>query len=335
MEKLISIITVTYNTSSFLKDYFKSIENTQLFKDGKVEVLIYDGGSVDGTVQQIKDHIKTNDNIKIFEGGNVGFSQGNNYLAKKSSSEYLFILNPDTRLDINCLDNLYGNADLNSIFIPLQQDFKGDFLSCGNGMDIFGFSYWFGSLEKTKKFFYADGAAIFLSRALFLQMGMFNEDFFMFQEDVDLSWRARLMGVLLKQVPGSIVFHYGGGSIEGGSAKEMKLKSNIFRRYNGEKNLLSNLLVNYSFINLIWILIFNFIINLSEIFLFLVLLKPKVSLCYVRSYWWNIKNIKKIIKRREKMQKMRAVSDYEIMKYMYFGSAKFKLLQKVGIPEFN
>ena len=71
-----------------------------------------------------------------------------------------------------------------------------------------------------------------------------------------------------------------------------------------------------------------------EIFLFLILLKPSVSFCYLKAYWWNLINIERVIKKRRWIQSRRVLSDRDVMRNMYWGSAKLKLLFQIGIPKF-
>jgi GT2 family glycosyltransferase len=330
LNPLISIITVTHNSQNFLPAYFDSIIQTDLFKNGEVEILMYDSQSKDGSVQVVGSYKKKHPQIKLVEGENIGFAKANNILAQKARGVYLFILNPDTKIENNALKILVENKNKgDSILIPKQFSFENKYLSNGLGIDVFGFPY------DTGKVFYADGAAIFIKKDLFFKLGMFDCDYFMFYEDVDLSWKSHLMGVLLLQTPEAIIYHYSGGSIDGGAIKEKTYKTNTHRRYLNEKNLLQNILKNYSLSNLIWILPINCFIVLAEIFLFLVLAKPKVSFCYIKAYWWNLKNIKNTLKKRKWIQAQRIIPDNIIMKKMYWGSAKLKFLFKLGIPRFE
>lgn len=327
----ISILTVSYNSARFLTDYFESIIKSNFFKNGKVEIILYDGGSNDDSVKIINEYKKIYNNISIFCGDNIGFAGANNLLADRARGEFLFILNPDVKLEINCLNALTNNAHKNNgIIVPMQRLFDGSFLSHGTGMDIFGYP-----CRANKKFFYADGAAIFIKKDIFDKLGKFDTDYFMFQEDVDLSWRAHLMAIPLYRDDEVIVYHYSGGSIEGGAIKDGKLKTNYFRRYLGERNILTNLLKNYSLPNLIWVLPTSLIINFFEIFLYLLLFKPKVSFCYIKAYWWNIKNLHKILQKRKLIQTQRIKSDADLLKKMYWSSSKFKILLEIGIPKFS
>lgn len=323
-EKSISILTITLNNEIFMKDYFTSI-----FQGSRtpIEVLVYDAGSTDKTIETIKSYQKKYPGIRLIEAGNIGFAAGNNLLAEKAVGEFLFILNPDTRIDVDCLRYLVENpANHNSIVIPKQFLFSKKFLHHGVGMDIFGYPV-------NAKLFYADGAAIFLKAEVFKSLGMFDDDYFMFQEDIDLSWRAHLYGVKLVLEPKAFLFHYSGGSIKGGAKTEnKKYVTNIFRRYYGERNIIINILKNYSLLMILIIMPIYLLINFFEILLFAATLNFKACGVYFRAYYWIITNCKKIYKKRQIVQKNRIVSDWQILKDIYIGSSKLKFLFQVGIP---
>ncbi len=325
-DQSISIITVTYNAKNFIKDYVKSIFSGVA---KPTEVLIYDSGSTDGTVERIKKYQKLHPEIHLFEGDGIGFAAGNNFLAKKATGHFLFILNPDTKIDRNCLSNLVANPFREEkILMPKRYLFDGTFLHHGMGLDVFGY-------PADGEIFFVDGAAIFLKTKTFINLGMFDPDYFMFQEDVDLSWRAHLRGVELVTAEDASLFHYSGGSTpSGGIKKEIKnYTTNTFKRYLGERNTLQNIIKNYSFPTLLIIIPSVILFSLLEIILFTVTLNFKFVGCYLKAYGWVIINIRKILKKRRIVQAKRKVNDFMILKKMYIGSSKVQYFKKYGIPK--
>jgi len=325
-DQSVSIITVTYNAKNFIKDYVESIFSGITRPK---EVLLYDGGSTDGTVELIKKFQKLHQEIILYEGEDIGFAAGNNLLAKKATCHFLFILSPDTKIDQYCISNLLANSRReNSILMPKRNLFDGTFLHHGMGLDIFGF-------PADGEIFFVDGAAIFLRRKIFLNLGMFDDDYFMFQEDVDLSWRAQLNGVSLVTAENASLFHYSGGSTPSGGIKKdiSEYTTNTFKRYLGERNTLLNVLKNYSLVTLLVVLPLIFFFNLLEIILFTITLKFKFVGCYFKAYFWIISHFGSILKKRRIVQANRKVSDFVIIRKMSLINSKLKYFFRYGIPK--
>lgn len=343
----VSIITVTFNSSTFLENYFTSINN-QNFKD--LELIIIDSGSTDDTITKIQEKFiplinsSSNISLKIIKNGkNLGFTGGNNLGGFNANGEYLFFLNPDTKLEKDCIENLWLSSKENSekdfILIPRQKNYETlQFTNDGVCVDIFGYPYKIYNSEKpkeTKPPFFCDGAAMFLPKKTFGKLGAFDEELFMFNDDVDFSWRAHLFNVPLINVPRAVVFHFSGGSMRGGARKEKVYKTSYFRRYLGERNAIRNILKNYSYSMLILILPIYVLINLFEVLVFLLGCKPKAALQYLYAWGWNIQNIKSTLKRKRYIQKNRVINDRAILKKMYFGSGKLNAFLSIKIPDFE
>ncbi len=322
----VSIITVTYNTKDFLKEYVESIFAGTIVPD---EVLIYDGGSSDGTVEMARNYQQKHPEIKIVEGENVGFAAGNNIIAEQAKSKFLFFLNPDTKIDKNCLQELLNHPERErALLMPKRYLFDGTFLHHGMGLDVFGY-------PADGKIFFADGAAIFMRKELFIDLGMFDQDYFMYQEDIDLSWRARLLGIDLVTVPKSYLYHYSGGATQSGGIKKevSKYTTNTFKRYLGERNVLQNLIKNYSFLMLALILPLVIVSNLLEILLFVLTFNFKFVSSYPKAYYWIITHLPTILQKRKAIQSKRKVSDRDIVANMSISSSKIKYFFKFGIPK--
>jgi len=334
MSNGISIVIVAYNSAAYIVPCLESIYEQEV--NFRFEVIVLDNASADETVSIIK---KLFPQVKLIENKkNQGFAGGNNSAVSQSSLDYLFLLNPDTKLSKYVLRDLYNKigkcASQKTIILPMQLNYDtGHFLNCGLGLDIFGFPINEGIQTN---FFYADGAAIFMKKADFFELGMFDDTMFLIQEDVDLSWKARLMGFSLLKAENIIIFHKSGHSIDDqtdkSKSKSKSFSSSRFRRYYGERNSLRNLLKNYSILNLIWILPITTTIAILEILMFTLIGNPKAGMAYIKAYYWNIINIGDTLKKRKWIQNRRTVGDVVILGSMYKGSAKLKLLLEVGIP---
>lgn len=340
----ISIITVINNGVPFLEKYFDSIAKTGF---SGLEVILVDSDLLSDTkskIEEFKKKYKNSFEITLIQSKKrIGFSIGNNMGVDRAKGRFVFLLNPDTKIDKNCLKYLYEKArsckEKDFMIIARQKNYITEkFLIDGVCVDIFGFPYKIYNAyhpEETKPPFYCDGAAMFMPKATFYNLGCFDSEMFVFAEDIDLSWKAHLMNIPLYNEPRAIVYHYGGGTIKGGPRHKKVYVTSYFRRYLGERNAQRNILKNYKLINLIWVVPLYFSINIGEIFVFILTGKYRVAFQYIKAWWWNITNFKSLLRRRKWIQQRRKVGDIAMFKKLYFGSGKFNAFIQIRTPRFE
>jgi len=197
--------------------------------------------------------------ILIKNKRNYGFAKGNNigmhYAMTILNSKYIFLLNNDTTVDRNCLTDLVKTAESNEgvgSFQPLLLRPGGDIIdSLGQEMVMWHIvdrginSNYLDFLKTTKgnsEIFGACGAAVLYRSESLKKIGLFDEDFFVIYEDVDLSWRIRLGGFTSLLVPKAIVYHKRG--ISGAELSNTKIKP--LKRYHINKNWLLIVMRYYS-----------------------------------------------------------------------------------------
>jgi GT2 family glycosyltransferase len=323
----ISVIILNYNGKVFLKACLDSVLASDFV--GR-EVIFVDNNSPDGSVEFIEQKYP---GIRVVKNTcNAGFSTGNNRVVPGAKGEYLFFLNNDTRLHEKALSFLFAAMEQDaSVGICgctiMDYDGKTVFHS-GIGVDIFGYPVAGGEV------FYAEGSALMIRKSLFQRLGGFDESYFMFHEDVDLAWRAKLLGYRVNTVSDAIVYHAAGASA-GGSMDKGVYRSTAFRRYLSERNNIRTLLKNYGKLSLFLIFPLYFLINLAEFIFFLLVLQPKAAFCYLKAYGWNIAHFPDTLRCRKRIQRERTVADREIMRSIYKGSGKLKVLKKVRVPVFE
>lgn len=328
----VSVIVLNYNNLDFLKKCIKSLE-TQSYRD--TEVVIVDNNSTDGSVGYIK--AKESEKIKVvLNKKNYGYARGNNIGTENSTGELLFILNNDTELFNDTIEQLVHAYEKKTILIPQQLIERDNNIIKvnGNGADIFGYPFGYKRLPENK-LFYADGAAVFISKQDFNNLGKFDEEMFMFQEDIDLSWRAHLYGYKLKLVPNSKLRHFSGATAVGGRANT-DYKLTYFRRYFNERNVIFNMIKNYGSIALALLLPILLLVHLLEMVIFLIKGEIKGIGCYVRAYKWIIFNFKMILKKRKQVQEKRLRSDLFIIRKMTpMYSKLMATIRQKNIPDFS
>jgi GT2 family glycosyltransferase len=218
---LISILVLNHNGKHLLKPCLESIFG-QTFTD--YEVIVVDNNSNDGSAEYIKENFT---NITLIENPeNLGFAGGNNMGIKACAGEWIFFLNNDTILEKNCLEFLAKYIENKKteqlVFMPLMLKADSPELidSAGDMLYPWGYAYRYDAVPANKPEFSESkeialaccGAAVF-NRELIEKLNGFDEDFFLYYEDVDLSLRARHLGAEIWLIPQAKVFHKGSATV--------------------------------------------------------------------------------------------------------------------------
>jgi GT2 family glycosyltransferase len=326
----VSIIVVNFNSEKWLPNFLGSIG----IQSANFELIFVDNNSENKIWKKLLLH--TNFPIKIVElDANVGFGTACNIGVKLSSGNLLAFLNTDTYFDKNFISQIYADhmSSTWDIASPKILNYEGIDLFKGKYLSIDFFGYV--GLSNTP--FYAEGSGLFISKKYFESLGQFDEDYFMYSEDIDLCWRGHLLGMKLKRLDYIELRHFGGGSsTKSIIGKNERYTMPIWRRYEVEKNNISNILKCYSVHTLIYIIPSYLLLSIIESLFYLFLLEPKVAFQIIKAWSWNIVNLKKTINKRKKIQKTRIMSDFQIARLMsgVIPNKIFALL-RAGIPKFK
>jgi len=325
----ISVIVINWNRKKWLKECFNSL-NAQIFKD--FEAILTDNASTDGSIEYTREDFPW---IRIIHHDrNLGFTGANNKAAFFARGEYLLFLNNDTKLDNACLLELWKAVKADSkVGICSCRIFSYDGkeeLSNGLGMDIFGYQVL------SNKIFYAEGAALFIRKSIFDSLGGFDDSLVAFVEDVDLCWRAQLLGYKVKPIKDAIVYHECGGTITGSKKKGRQHTTSTLRRFLTERNILRTQLKNYQLPTLLVVLPLHLFMMTCEMFFFLAVGKPRLlKEIYLRALFENIKILPDTLRERMKIRRLRVINDIALMKNVTFKISKIAVLKHMGIPEFK
>lgn len=207
-----SVIIVSYNSCAYLAACIKSVAS-QLESDD--ELIVVDNGSSDGSADLVHDRFGW---VRLLRGENVGYAGGNNRGAALAQGRYLVFLNPDTRLAPGALAALIAPlaqpddvALTTACIVHMTQ--PNMINACGNTIHYTGLTYCRGAGQPRTAYTTAcdvdavSGAAFAIRREVFAELGGFDETFFLYVEDTDLSWRARLGGYRIRYVPQAVVEH--------------------------------------------------------------------------------------------------------------------------------
>lgn len=229
----LSIIIVSYNTAELLEQCLLSIK-TAVIKL-KSEVFVVDNNSRDETVQMVKEDFPW---VKLIANSkNLGFSKANNLAIKKAVGKYVLILNPDTEvfedtlvsmvkfmdrepdvgiatcrveladggLDYDCRRHFPTPWRAFCHFAGLSKIFAGSKL-----FDQYYMGYV--SSQKEHEIDSCVGAFMMVRASVFDKIGVFDEDFFFYGEDLDLCWRAGEAGYKIIYTPAAKIIHYKGAA---------------------------------------------------------------------------------------------------------------------------
>ena len=221
----LAIIVLNWNSADDTLNCVESLQQQTL----RPEIIIVDNNSSDDSVERFEDHVKSQKKdapILIKNSQNLGFAGGINtglVYARKQGFEYIGVLNPDAIADKKwcraLVDELSSQPKCGIVTGILQR-------RDGKTLDTTGDFYTTWGLpgprnrdepvknapSKPGEVFGATGGGAIYRAAIFDDIDMFDEDFFMYYEDVDLSFRAQLAGWKVRFTPKAIAYHKIGAS---------------------------------------------------------------------------------------------------------------------------
>jgi len=237
----LSVIIVNYNVKYFLEQCLHSVQNAILpTLKGLVDIFVVDNASVDGSSTMVREQFP---NVKLIANQkNVGFSCANNQAIRLSESQYVLLLNPDTLVQEDTFEKIIQFMDKtpNAGGLGVKMiNGKGVFLPESKRAlptpevafyKIFGLSrlfpksrifgkYHLGFLDKnqTHEVEVLSGAFMLLRKEAIGKSGIFDEAYFMYGEDIDLSYRIIQAGYKNYYFPETTIIHYKGESTKKGS----------------------------------------------------------------------------------------------------------------------
>ena len=251
----LSIIIVNYNVKYFLEQCLHAAQKAA----SKVssEIIVVDNDSVDGSCLMVEE--KFPEVLLISNKENLGFSKANNQAVRIAKGEYFLLLNPDTVVEedsfLKIVDFMDHTPDAGGLGVKMI-DGKGRFLpESKRGLPtpevafwkMFGFSrlfprskrfgrYHLGYLDKDQvnEVAVLAGAFMLLRRETLDKVGLLDEDYFMYGEDIDLSYRITQSGYKNYYFPETTIIHYKGESTKKGSINYVKVFYNAMIIFAGK-----------------------------------------------------------------------------------------------------
>lgn len=229
----LSVIIVNYNTRDLLNQCLISVQNAM--KDIEHEIIVIDNNSEDGSRELLTNSFKQLNHQFLNE--NAGFAKACNHGYKDSTGEFVLFLNPDTIVPPECFQEClsFFDAKIDAGAIGVRMiDGKGNFLKESKRgfpsaktsfFKLFGFTalfprsdffagYYAGGVgeKETNTVDVLSGAFMMVRRKVLDNVGGFDENFFMYGEDIDLSYRITKAGYKNYYLGSTTIIHLKGGS---------------------------------------------------------------------------------------------------------------------------
>lgn len=220
--KKLSVIIVNFRSEHYLEKCIASIYN-KFPPDLAFEIIIVNNDK-DGKLEGIRQKFPGAAILDL--GENIGFGAGQNMGSSRAQGEYLFFLNPDTEIlsdNISLILEDFERYENIAILGSLLLSPGGKIQDWSHGKEInlkkliknnLGWpdTEKLADVKKKKKTEWVSGTALFIRKKIFKDLGGFDEQFFMYFEDMDICKRARQLGQLVLFHPRFQVLHHGGKS---------------------------------------------------------------------------------------------------------------------------
>lgn len=302
----VAVVILNWNGKNFLEKFLPSVLASTY---PSFEVIVGDNASSDDSIEFLK---KSYPAIQIIQNDeNYGFAAGYNKILGQINHEYFILLNSDVEVTPNwiqaIIELMESDPDIAvaqpKILSYYQKDHFEYAGAAGGYIDFLGYPFCRGRIFDTveqdngqynvfSEIFWASGAALFIKRKYWLEIGGFDPDFFAHMEEIDLCWRLKNKGYKVVYCPNSIVFHVGGGTLNAESS---------FKTYLNFRNNLVLLQKNLSLGRAFLVIFVRFWLDLISLIKFLVEGKSAKAMAVSKAHTYFIGQIFRNIKKSEEI----------------------------------
>lgn len=223
----LSVVILNYNVCHFLRQCILSVQKA--IQEIEAEIIVIDNNSSDGSTEMIKNEFP--ELLLIENKENIGFGRANNQAVSYAKGKYICILNPDTAVGsdvfIKCLSFIKNTPDCGAIGVRMI-DGTGNFLPESKRnlptpqvslskiiwKNKKGHLYYANHLQEKSRgrVSILSGAFMFMKRSLYQSVEGFDRDYFMYGEDIDLSYKIEKKGLSNYYLGDAVILHYKGES---------------------------------------------------------------------------------------------------------------------------
>ena len=272
----------------------------------RAEIIVVDNGSKDGSAEYLK---QTFPSVRVIESReNLGFAGGNNLGVNHANGDYIVLLNNDTKVHNGWLDGLVKAISEDRVVCASSliktEGIPDRYYEKNGSINFLGHNIMRIFNDPTDIFF-AGGASMIFKKDI---IGIpFDDDYFVYAEDVYLGLRSRFMGYSIKHTNASVLDHYGNGT--------SKTQKSEFLTYYQERNRLLNTFLFFTPLTIVKVFPFIILNFVAKCLASLAGMKYSF-LGLLKAYTWLLLNISVIIKKREALQLEKKVDEKEVIRFM-------------------
>jgi GT2 family glycosyltransferase len=298
----VSIVTVNYNGHQWLRLFLPSISMT---KYPDYEIIIVDNGSTDQSISYIEDHWKNS--VRLIKlKRNFGFAEACNMGVREANGQIIVFLNNDVEVDQYWLkygvEKLLSNTRAGAVQSKMMQHNRRNMIDCiGLSVDRFGIHLAIGhdeldlgQYDEMYEIGGCCGGAMIVWRTVLAEAGFFDNKFFLYYEDADLSWRIKLAGYKILPAQSSVVYHFGSAT--------SKTVPSAFTTFHLTKNYFAFWLKNSSLATLIMYWPIPGLVITGASFFDLLHGRFGLVIAHLKAVIWVALHIDYILKERYKIQ---------------------------------
>ncbi len=260
----VAVVILNWNGRDMLAKYLPSVVEFSSLPG--VEIVVADNGSTDDSLDYLSEKFPMVRQIILPE--NYGFAEGYNWALRQIDADYFVLLNSDVEVTANWLSPLYNYLEAHEDVVACQPKIRSvvnpEYFehagAAGGFLDKYAYPFCrgriFSEVEKdegqydtVKEVFWATGACLFIRAKDYFDAGGLDGTFFAHMEEIDLCWRLRSRGKQIVCHPESVVYHYGGGTLNVDSPRKtfLNFRNNLLMIYKNqsEKTLFKILFVRF------------------------------------------------------------------------------------------
>lgn len=260
----VAVVILNWNGRDMLAKYLPSVVEFSSLPG--VEIVVADNGSTDDSLDYLSEKFPMVRQIILPE--NYGFAEGYNRALRQIDADYFVLLNSDVEVTANWLSPLYNYLEAHEEVVACQPKIRSvvnpEYFehagAAGGFLDKYAYPFCrgriFSEVEKdegqydtVKEVFWATGACLFIRAKDYFDAGGLDGTFFAHMEEIDLCWRLRSRGKQIVCHPESVVYHYGGGTLNVDSPRKtfLNFRNNLLMIYKNqsEKTLFKILFVRF------------------------------------------------------------------------------------------